>query len=963
MQGVHLRKYGVETTIDFELYETDGVDFKVDAAHASGDTTIMKDEGTEASTTNGFVDEGKGYSITLTATEMEAARIVVYIVDQGTKAWLDKCVVIETYGHASAMHAVDLDDSVRAGLTALPNAAADAAGGLPISDAGGLDLDALNEYVTPSSHTHHVAKTGNDSNGGHSFADALLTIGQAVTNAASGDMIIIHPGTYSEQVDLDTANKKLYLIGTNKDVCVILQTTATAVIAETGCEFENLTIMSTSSTHVGLQIDTKDNVRVTNCIVSGVQDGLAGHDSTNLRITDCYVFGGFDGINSHNNEGTIIERCHVLTDGSVTGYRAAAIVSSGSTGLAGLIIKDCVLKASRTASSSQPAAAIETNSKGVIVDNCVLIAKTSSSATGDCYGIRTTLDYSMVALVTAKNCNIRTDSNGGSDYDLYSDTGCQIDVANTSYDTSKTGGAGTINVAALIGSEMALEDDAIKSAKFDESTAFPIKSADTGSTEIARTGADGDTLETLSDEIAAVDTVVDAIQAKTDNLPADPASETNVDANETKIDTIDTVVDAIKTVTDNLPNSGALTDIDTGVNNIEAKLPSKSYLAGSADADGGIDSTEAAVINAEVDTALSDIHLDHLLAADYDPASKPGVATALLNELVESDGGVSRFTANALEEGPAGATSPLLMYNGTINVTDQTHLVLQSADSPDDDAYNNMIALLIDQSTGEQMSVRTISDYDQGTDTITLDSAPDFTVANGDTVKIIAVAPGSTPPTAAAIADAVWDEASSGHTDAGKAGEQLWTDVDAVKAKTDNLPASPAAVGSEMALEDDAITSAKFDESTAFPVASADSGSTQIARTGADGDTLETLSDEIDAVPTAAEIQAEMEENGASVLDTISDKLPTNYIMGSSVQTDKDDEIDAINRQMYVVIQQAIGARPDQTESLIHLLSASRHIERIADHATNIAEDVIYMVEGTIVRHKAEDYKPQIRSS
>lgn len=59
-------------------------------------------------------------------------------------------------------------------------------------------------------------------------------------------------------------------------------------------------------------------------------------------------------------------------------------------------------------------------------------------------------------------------------------------------------------------------------------------------------------------------------------------------------------------------------------------------------------------INAAVDTALSDIHLDHLLAADYDPASKPGVATALLNELVESDAGVSRFTANALEQAPSG---------------------------------------------------------------------------------------------------------------------------------------------------------------------------------------------------------------------------------------------------------------------------------------------------------------------
>lgn len=70
-----------------------------------------------------------------------------------------------------------------------------------------------------------------------------------------------------------------------------------------------------------------------------------------------------------------------------------------------------------------------------------------------------------------------------------------------------------------------------------------------------------------------------------------------------------------------------------------------------------------------------------------------------------------------------------------------------------------------------------------------------------------------------------------------------------------------------------------------------------------------------------------------------------------------DDEIDAMDRQMHVIVQNAIHARPEQTESLIHLLSASRHLERVADHATNIAEDVIYMIEGRIVRHMAEDYR------
>lgn len=53
-----------------------------------------------------------------------------------------------------------------------------------------------------------------------------------------------------------------------------------------------------------------------------------------------------------------------------------------------------------------------------------------------------------------------------------------------------------------------MANDIITAAKFDESTAFPLKSADTGATALARTGADGDTLETLSDEIAAVSTTI-----------------------------------------------------------------------------------------------------------------------------------------------------------------------------------------------------------------------------------------------------------------------------------------------------------------------------------------------------------------------------------------------------------------------------------------------------------------------
>ena len=64
-----------------------------------------------------------------------------------------------------------------------------------------------------------------------------------------------------------------------------------------------------------------------------------------------------------------------------------------------------------------------------------------------------------------------------------------------------------------------------------------------------------------------------------------------------------------------------------------------------------------AEVQSEVQDALEANHLDHLLAVDYDPASKPGTSTALLNEIIGSDVGVSQFTANALELAPSGGGS------------------------------------------------------------------------------------------------------------------------------------------------------------------------------------------------------------------------------------------------------------------------------------------------------------------
>jgi phosphate transport system protein len=67
-----------------------------------------------------------------------------------------------------------------------------------------------------------------------------------------------------------------------------------------------------------------------------------------------------------------------------------------------------------------------------------------------------------------------------------------------------------------------------------------------------------------------------------------------------------------------------------------------------------------------------------------------------------------------------------------------------------------------------------------------------------------------------------------------------------------------------------------------------------------------------------------------------------------------DDEVDEIHRAMYNKVKEAIRQNPLESGRFIELLNASRQLERIADHAVNIAEDVIYVVEGRIVRHRPE---------
>ncbi len=72
---------------------------------------------------------------------------------------------------------------------------------------------------------------------------------------------------------------------------------------------------------------------------------------------------------------------------------------------------------------------------------------------------------------------------------------------------------------------------------------------------------------------------------------------------------------------------------------------------------------------------------------------------------------------------------------------------------------------------------------------------------------------------------------------------------------------------------------------------------------------------------------------------------------------DQDEEVDSINREMYRILRTEVREDPARLDYLTHLMNVSRYLERIADHATNIAEDVIYLIQGDIVRHHAQEFR------
>jgi phosphate transport system protein len=95
----------------------------------------------------------------------------------------------------------------------------------------------------------------------------------------------------------------------------------------------------------------------------------------------------------------------------------------------------------------------------------------------------------------------------------------------------------------------------------------------------------------------------------------------------------------------------------------------------------------------------------------------------------------------------------------------------------------------------------------------------------------------------------------------------------------------------------------------------------------------------------------EMAEIAAAMLKQSLDALVNLDIDTAFRVITMDDDVDNIQSNAYSQIKPAMRKHPEEMTYLINLYLISRHLERIADHATNISEEVIYLIEGEIVRH------------
>lgn len=415
-----------------------------------------------------------------------------------------------------------------------------------------------------------------------------------------------------------------------------------------------------------------------------------------------------------------------------------------------------------------------------------------------------------------------------------------------------------ISSRAAPGDEMALVDDAITSSKYDESTAYPLVQADTGASAVARTGADADTLETLSDEIASVQSDTDDIQTR---LPAAlVGGRMDSDVGNMQADTVDASAIAVNAI-------GASELAQSAVDEIRDGILADSTPFNGANIDAAV-STRAAPGDEMnlADDAITNAKYDETTAFPIESVDSGSTELARTG----ADGDTLETISDQIDGLPTAAAIVSDVWSEALPgaygvgeagkiVGDNLDAAISSRAAPGDamdlvaDAVDTA-AIATDAIDADALAADAVAEIQSGLSTF------DPSTDEVDVGEVKGVAVTGVDDFKADVSLLALEANVQGHAQAALTAQGYTA---ARAPGLDNLDASVssrAAPGDEMNLSDDAITAAKYDETTAFPLASVDSGSTEVARTGADGDTLETISDQIDGISSSGWTSGEKEQ-------------------------------------------------------------------------------------------------------
>jgi phosphate transport system protein len=109
-------------------------------------------------------------------------------------------------------------------------------------------------------------------------------------------------------------------------------------------------------------------------------------------------------------------------------------------------------------------------------------------------------------------------------------------------------------------------------------------------------------------------------------------------------------------------------------------------------------------------------------------------------------------------------------------------------------------------------------------------------------------------------------------------------------------------------------------------------------------------------IPRMAELAQEM------VRDALNAFINGDAVLAKQV-CERDDQVDKLNIQIFRELLTFMMADTATIPRAVDLILVGRHLERIADHATNIGEDVIFMIKGRTIKHHAEEGREALRKT